>query len=110
IVMKNKTDASGTDVPLLQATLRLGLFGGVHLYTEKTSYDWGNGKFTASFPKNSDSALQFRGTIANGRIINAVLSGALSGDHPMMLVKNGRSFFTAEEEFNYTLNLADGQT
>lgn len=83
-----RNPVSGEDTPTLQASLRVGLFGGITISSDNVSFDSGNGRLAISFRRNFSASLEFIGTVRNNRIENAVILGPNSGSIPTYLEQN----------------------
>jgi hypothetical protein len=102
-VQSNPTN--GDDNPVLQGSLRIGLFGGVQLASNAGSFDWADGRISFTFERSSAAgntkALEVRAYYQDGVLTNAVLDAPRQGLFPLDLKRDAPALFSSDQQYNY---------
>jgi hypothetical protein len=102
-VLSNPTN--GDDDPMLQGSLRIGLFGGVQVASSAGSFDWGDGRVSFTFDRGitggSSKALELRAYYKDGALTEAVLDAPRQGRFPLDLKRDASAQFSSDQEFNF---------
>ncbi len=119
----NLNPQEGTDNPTLAGALRIGMFGGVVLSSDQTSYDAGNGRISVNLSKkssqsggaaavagNAGAPLELHGFIRDGKLVDGSLEGPHSGSRKVTLTDGGQNLFSEQVSFNYSTQISDAQT
>jgi hypothetical protein len=108
IVSVQANPVNGEDEPVLQGSLRIGLFGGVQIASSAGSFDWGIGKISFAFQRSSaagsSKALEVRAFFKDGILSQAVLDAPRQGVFPLDLKRQGVQLFTNDKEFKFAWN------
>lgn len=113
LIETSKNPSSNIDQPIVQTTMRMGLFGGVEIVSSKTSYDWKTNELIATFTKGKDStenSLELHASISDGKWQHGQLHGARTGVVDLTM-DGGPDYqlktYTDSKEFVYKMTFGD---
>lgn len=109
-VKRNPTAGSEGDQPTLQVALTVGLFGGVRIATEQTSFDSGAGSLVASFPRTSGPPLELRMNLSSGvPVQEGLIVGASGARRVVKFLPSVVGSNLARPDTSLRLKLPEGQ-
>lgn len=112
----NQNPQSGDESPTLAAAVRIGMFGGVVLSSDQTSYDAGDGRISLNLSKKggggaaevaANALFELKGYIRDGKFVDSTIGGANTGTHAMSLAKDGLNLFTEQYTYTYATQITD---
>lgn len=105
VIFPKRNPTGGSEEPTLQATLRLGFFGGVTIASEPAFFDWGNGRISAAFKRPSGTPLEIKTLLQPDELSDATLVGPNLGTSVLRLSRNGTSYFDNIKENTFRARL-----
>lgn len=98
--------------PRMQAAFKIGLFGGVTIASDATTYDWDTGRLTASFARKDGSPFELTAVIKDQKFVEGTINGPNQGRHPLILDQKDPQLMAVADssDFNLGLRFSDQET